>query len=164
MQIPHTKLRALHMDRQIHLAPPRQILNVAIPAMLRPPGHRPRALAPDLGGQLPVLGQVPRVAALRQGRERDVAAGLQARVGGELALAAVPFREDGRGRRAAEDARVDEAGELDAGNVPRGAGDAFEIPDGFGAVEVGRLVSLFCVSFCFEGPREKRDCGAYAEG
>ena len=54
--------------------------------------------------------------------------------GDEFAFAFVPLGENLRGRGAAEDARVDEAGEFDAGNVPGGAVDAFEVPDCFGAV------------------------------
>ena len=46
-------------------------------------------------------------------------------------FAGVPGLEDGGRGRAAEDARVDEAGEFDAGDVPGGAVDAFEVPDGF---------------------------------
>jgi hypothetical protein len=47
----------------------------------------------------------------------------------ELALARVPGGEDLGGRRAAEDARMDEAGELDVGDVARGAVDALKVPD-----------------------------------
>jgi len=37
------------MHRQIHFTPPREILDVAVPAVLRTPRYRPCALAADLG-------------------------------------------------------------------------------------------------------------------
>lgn len=53
----------------------------------------------------------------------------------ELGLAAVPLREDLGAGGTAQDARVDEAGEADVREVARGAEDAFEVPDGFRAVD-----------------------------
>ena len=64
---------------------------------------------------------------------------LEGRRGDEFAFAFVPVGENFGGRGAAEDARVDEAGEFDAGDVAGGAVDAFEVPDCFGAV--GGVVS-----------------------
>ena len=49
----------------------------------------------------------------------------------ELAFALVPGSEDLGAGCTAEDARVDEACETDAGDVATGAEDAFEVPDGF---------------------------------
>lgn len=54
--------------------------------------------------------------------------------GDEFAFAFVPVGEDFGRRGATENARVDEAGEFDAGDVAGGAVDAFEVPDCFGAV------------------------------
>ena len=73
----------------------------------------------------------------RLGWLRDNA--LKGRGGDEFAFAFVPLGEDFGRRGAAEDARVDEAGELDAGNVAGGAVDAFEVPYCFSAVQ-GLLV------------------------
>lgn len=57
-----------------------------------------------------------------------------ARVGGDqLPFALVPFRQDFRGGRAAQNARMDQACEAHTGDVARGAEDTFEIPDCFGA-------------------------------
>ena len=44
-------------------------------------------------------------------------------------FATVPFCENFRAWCAAKDARVDEAGKLDARNVSGGAVNAFEVPD-----------------------------------
>ena len=52
-------------------------------------------------------------------------------LGDELVLAAVPFGEDFGGGSAAEDTRVDEAGEADVWDMSGRAEYAFEIPDGF---------------------------------
>lgn len=49
--------------------------------------------------------------------------------GDELGFAGVPSFEDGGGRCAAQDARVNEAGEADAGDVAGGAVYAFEVPN-----------------------------------
>lgn len=50
----------------------------------------------------------------------------------EFSFALVPGFEDGLRGCAAEDARVNKAGKADTGNMPRGAEDAFEVPDCFG--------------------------------
>lgn len=128
MQIPHTKLRPLDMHRQENLRSPTQILDVAISPVLRAPRDRPRALFPNLVFQLPTRG--PRVYVLCVRRLGDRA--VEVRVcRDELAFALVPCLEDGGGGRAPEDAGVDEACEADAGDVARGAEDAFEVPNSF---------------------------------
>ena len=53
--------------------------------------------------------------------------------GDELSFALVPLGEDFGAGCAAEDTRVDEAGEADARDVAGGAKDAFEVPNGFGS-------------------------------
>lgn len=49
----------------------------------------------------------------------------------QLAFSLVPGREDFCRGRAAQDARVDETSEADAGDVARGTEDAFKIPNSF---------------------------------
>jgi len=56
--------------------------------------------------------------------------------GDELALTPIPFGENLGRRRAAKDTRVDDTSESNAGNMSRGAEDAFEVPDRFGAMEM----------------------------
>lgn len=70
--------------------------------------------------------------AQKDSRQRNVPLSQWIR-GNQLALAAVPFRQHLGRWRAAQDAGVDEAGELDVRDVPAGAVDAFEVPDGFGS-------------------------------
>lgn len=113
----------------------RQVLNITVPPMLRSPRDSPRALAANLLGEGDIArGDAARVAVVRQGGQRDVAAVLELRVGDELPLALVPRRQDlGRGR-AAQDPRVDEPREFHVRDVPRGAVDALEVPDCFRAV------------------------------
>lgn len=49
----------------------------------------------------------------------------------ELTLALVPDLKDFSGGCAAQNARMDQSGEADAGDVARGAEDTFEIPNSF---------------------------------
>lgn len=110
---------------------------LAVAAVLGAAGDGPRALVADLLGGRGV--GAPGVRAPGLGRERDDAVQL---VGcDELALAPVPRLQDLGGRRAAEDARVDEAGELDARDVAGRAVDALEVPDGLGSGAVVSKVS-----------------------
>lgn len=106
---------------------------LAVSPVLRSTRDSPRPLLADL--LLDVGGGDAGVGVEGLGRLGDVALEL---VGGdELALARVPGVEHvGRGR-AAQDARVDQAGELDVRDVPGRGVDAFEVPDSFGAVRVG---------------------------
>lgn len=52
MQVSNAKFRALNMHREEDLRPTTQILDIAVPAVLRASGNRPRALLPDLLFQL----------------------------------------------------------------------------------------------------------------
>lgn len=73
----------------------------------------------------------------------------------EVSFAFVPGGEDfGRGG-AAENARVDEAAELDAGDVARCAENAFKVPDGLG--------SGWSESCQFERERKESDKGKFEE-
>lgn len=96
-------------------------------------------------------------------RQGDVSVEL---VGGdELGFALVPGVEDFLGGSTAEDAGVDEAGELDVGDVAGGAVDAFKVPDGFGCGGV-ELVKEATLSFCcqHEMGREREERATYTIG
>ena len=84
-------------------------------------------------------------------RKSDLAVELVRR--NQLAFARIPVVENLCRRRAPENARVDEPGELDVGNVPACAVDALEIPDCFSAA---RSVSIWLVRYL--------NNGTYAEG
>ena len=99
--------------------------------MLRSSRDSPRALVANL--LLDVFGCAARVRILCVRRLCDIAAQVLVRFD-ELAFASVPGVEDFGGGSAPEDARVDEAGEADAGDVAGGAVNAFEVPDGFCSV------------------------------
>lgn len=73
----------------------------------------------------------------------------------QLALAFVPGLEDFGGRRTAENAGVDEPGELDVWDMSAGAVDAFKIPDCFGAGGETELVEARWAEWVG---------GSYAEG
>lgn len=97
--------------------------------MLRPTRNRARPLLADLLLDVGAGGAGVGVDGLR--RLGDVA--LELVSGDELALARIPGLEHvGRGR-AAQDARVDQARELDVRDVSRGGVDALEVPYSFGA-------------------------------
>lgn len=131
VQVANAKLGPRHMDGQIDLAAAREILNVAVAAVLGPAGDGPGALGGDALGQLGVGG--PGVRVERLGRLGNDAVRGQVRRGDQFGLAPVPLGQDLGRRRAAQDARVDEAGEFDAGDVTGRAVDAFEIPDCLGS-------------------------------
>lgn len=101
--------------------------SLAVPTMLRPSRNRPSPLFTNLLLQLRIRSAGVHVNRLR--RLRDVAVELVGR--DELALARVPGVEDLGGGGAPQDARVDEPGKFDTGDVSRGAVDSFKVPDCF---------------------------------
>jgi hypothetical protein len=127
VQVAHTKLGTSNMHRQIHLAAPAQVLDITVAAMLRSSRNRPGALLSHffLDSGVCASGVHTRL----EGRKGDVTVEL---IGGnELPLTLVPCGEDFGRRGAAKDTGVDEAGELDVGDVARRAVDAFKVPNGF---------------------------------
>lgn len=143
MQITDAEFRAFDMDRQVDFASAAEVLDIAIATMFRTAGDRARALGTDLRDDIGGCG-LTSVHVLRLGRLRDDA--VEGVCTDELAFALVPEGEDVGGGGAAEDAGVDEAGEADVRDVPRGAEDAFEVPDGFCA---GLSVSEICSVVAF---------------
>lgn len=111
MQVPDAEFRALDVDGQVHFAAAREVLDVAVAAVLGAAGHGAGAFAADLVFDL--LGGAAGVDVLRLGGEGDLPAGVVAEGGDELGFAAVPFCEDGGGGGASEDAWVDVAWESD---------------------------------------------------
>jgi hypothetical protein len=128
MQIPDGELRSLHVHGKVHFAATRQVLDIAVAAVLGAPWNRASALFADFLFGCFVCAAGVHILGLRG--ESYVA--VHVRAGFDQAgFALVPGVEDfGRGR-AAEDSWVDEAGEFDAGDVAGGAVDAFEVPDCF---------------------------------
>ena len=91
MQIADAELSPLDMDWQIRLAPPAQVFDIAVPAMLGPARDGPGTLFPDLG--LDIVRSASGVDVLRFRRLGDD----KARVGigtDELAFTAVPLGKD----------------------------------------------------------------------
>ena len=115
MEITDAELGTRDVHRQVHLAATREVLDVAIAAVLRAAGDRARALAADLLFDIGRRAAGMYVGGIR--RLRDDAVHVRARLD-QLALALVPRREDFRRRRAPEDPRVDEPCEAHAGDVP----------------------------------------------
>jgi hypothetical protein len=138
MQVTNRELRSVNMHRQIHLATPAEVLDIAVSTVLRTARDSPRTLAADLG-----LGLLIRTTGVNIDRLRWVGDfAVQLVRFDQIALTLVPRRQDLGGGCTAQDTGVDEAGELDVGDVAGGAEDALEIPDSFcsGAVLVkGRL-------------------------
>jgi hypothetical protein len=71
VQIAHTKLRTLDQHRQENLTAPRQILDIAVPAMLRSTGYSSCAFLPDL--IFDILSCATGMDVLGLGRLRDIA-------------------------------------------------------------------------------------------
>lgn len=132
MKVSDAELCAGNVHGQKDFRAARQVLDIAVPAVFRTPRYRSRALFPNFLFQVSCRGARVHVLWLRGLCDRAV----EVRVCGyELCFARVPGREDGGGGRAAEDARMDEAGEADTWDVAGGTEYAFEVPDGFGAGE-----------------------------
>ena len=127
MQISNTELRPLYMNRQIYLTAPRQILDIAVPAMFRPTRNSSCALFANLGLDL-FTGRTG-VHGFRLGRLCDNAG--QRGGGNQFCFTFIPLGEDLGGGCAAQNARVDETSEADARDVSGGTEYAFEIPDCF---------------------------------
>ena len=151
VQVAHAELGALDVHGQVHFAAARQVLDVAVAAVFGTAGDGARALFANLGLCLLVRGAG--VHALWFGGLGDDA--FESRGGDKFGFAPVPFCEDLRGWRAAEDAWVDETSELDAGDVAGGAKDAFEVPDclcGLGVVLVKETAAVVFVEYPGEAP------------
>jgi hypothetical protein len=115
VQIAHTELRALNMYRQENLRSPREILDIAVTSMLGTTRDRPRALLANLFLQRRICRSSMYVLGLRRLGD-DARVRVRASLD-QLTFALVPGCEDfGRGR-AAQDARVDQPREADAGDV-----------------------------------------------
>ena len=111
VQVAHAQAGAIHIDGEEHLGAARQILDVAVAAVLAR-RHGARAF----GGGL-VAGLAAHLAHVgRAGRRRVGQAGHAVGVGGdEGALALVPHLQHGPVRQAADEAGMDEAGEVTPG-------------------------------------------------
>ena len=136
MEVADAELGPRHVDGQEDLAPAAQVLDIAVAAVLGAAGDRARALGANFVLERARRGACVHVLGLRRLGDDALEVGRADEVG----LAAVPLGEDLRRGRAAEDARVDEAGEAQVGDVAGGAEDAFKVPDCFGAGMEGRLV------------------------
>lgn len=148
VQVSHRKSSSLHVHRQIRLTSPRQVLDIAIPAMLRSTRHSPRSLAPNLRLDLPRSGAGVDIEGLRRVRDDTVFDGSCV---DEFLLATVPLCEELGGRHGAHDAGVDETREADAGDVSRGTEDAFKVPNGFGRLGVLVVEEAAAVVFVKDG-------------
>lgn len=113
MQVSNAELGPWHVHRQVNLASPRQVLDVAVSSMLRPAGDC----------SCPFLGHLARnVFICRAG----VSVQLKGKIGhrarkciclDKLSLASIPLGQNLMGGGAAENTGMNEAGEFDAWNV-----------------------------------------------
>ena len=91
MQVADAELGALDVDRQIHLAAPRKVLDIAVPAVLWAARNGPGTFLSDLF--LDIIGAASGVHAGRQRREGNVAVHVGASRD-QLSLTLVPCLED----------------------------------------------------------------------
>ena len=125
VQIAHRETAAGHIDREVDLRAARQILDVAIAAMFAR-RHGAGALGADFG-----LGIALGAAGMRGRRERRIGEARHAgRIGrDQRGLALVPVRQHFRIGQAADQAGMDQAGKVHAGNVARRGVEALDVPD-----------------------------------
>ncbi|EAY64674.1 conserved hypothetical protein [Burkholderia cenocepacia PC184] len=127
VQVADRQARAIHVHGEKHLRAARQILDVAIAAMLAR-RHRARALR---GG---LVARVAReLAHVRGGRERRIRERRHAlgRGGDQAGFARVPGFQQSRIGQAADQAGVNQAREIHARNMARARVDTMKIPDRF---------------------------------
>ena len=134
MEVAYAELCAFHVDGQVDFGATAKSLDVAVATMFWPSWYRSRSLLTYL--LLQFSRRRPSMHVLRIRRLSDGAVEVCMR-GDELGFALVPRIENFGGGRAAQDARVDEPSEADAGDVARRAEYALEVPDGFCADRVG---------------------------
>ena len=114
MQVADTEFRAFDVDREEDFAASRQVLDVAVPAVFGAPGHGAGSFFPNF--LFYVLGGAAGMHIHGLRRESNLSTGIGER-GYELRFAAVPFRKNLGGGRAAEDAGVNVAREADVRDV-----------------------------------------------
>ena len=142
VQVANAEFSALDVHGEVDLAATAKVLDVAVSAMLRAAGYGARAFLADL--VFYAAGAAAGVHVLGLGRLGDDFMEILRGVGAdELAFTTVPLGEDFSGGSAAEDAGVDEAGEADMGDMAGGGKNAFEVPDGFGAVRGQACQQMF---------------------
>mmetsp|Transcript_20753 Transcript_20753/g.67150 ORF Transcript_20753/g.67150 Transcript_20753/m.67150 type:complete len:531 (-) Transcript_20753:214-1806(-) len=150
VHVAHRQVGARHEDGQIERAAARQVLDVAIPAVLTA-GHRARRLGRDavphrvgahLAGAVAELAE-HRAALVWQAGERPcvaVAAGCllcrRAFFVHQCLLALVPHGQQLGRRGGPNQPRVDEPSEAHARDVARAAVDALKVPDGLGRLRI----------------------------
>ena len=115
MQVADAEFRTLDVYRQEDFGSAREVLDVAVPAVFGAAGDCSRALTADLLFQIFICGSGMDILGLRRLGDDAVVCGLAGL--DELAFALVPGCEDFGARCTAQDARVDEACETDAGDV-----------------------------------------------
>lgn len=116
VQIPHTEACAFDVHGQVNLASSRQVLDVAVAAVLWATRDGASTFARDLlldVGRGRASSNVLRIGRLSD----DAAAAVHGR--DELALAPIPFSQNFRRGRAAQDSGVNQAGKLDSWDVSR---------------------------------------------
>lgn len=116
VQIPHTEARAFDVHGQVDLASSRQVLDVAVAAVLWATRDGASTFARNL--LLDVACGRASSNVLRIGRlGNDATAAVHG--SDELTLALIPFSQNFRRGRAAQDSGVNQAGKLDAWDVSR---------------------------------------------
>jgi hypothetical protein len=137
MQVANAKLGPWNMHWQIDLATAGKILDVAIAAMFWTSRDRPRSLFGNLLGDGLIC--CAGMAIVFQGRICDSTCEIGCR--DQFAFTTIPFSEYFSRGSAAQNSRVDEACEFDAGDVSGGAIDALKVPDSLGPTEASVLMS-----------------------
>jgi len=131
VQIADRELRTLDVHWQVDFGATRQVLDVAVAAVLRSTWNRASTLFANL--LFDVITTTTNVYALWVWRKSYVAAHV-ATLLDELAFTIVPCLEHLGRRCTTKNTRMDQTSEADAWDMTRGAIDAFEVPDSFGSV------------------------------
>lgn len=135
MQIADRKLGPSDVHGQVRHASSGNVVNVDVAAVLGTSRDRSRALLRNLG--LDVVASLAAVRIHLVGRLRyNLACVSLSTSSNQLSLSPVPFCENLCRGSAAQNARVNQTGEANTGNVSAAAVDAVKVPDGLGRLRV----------------------------
>lgn len=127
VQVPDGELGTSNMDRQVHFAATREVLDITIAAVFWSAGDGASSLTADLLFDAVVSSSHVYVRGI--GWLSDVTAHVRA-LADECGFTVIPCLQHFMGGCTTQDTGMDETCETHAGDVARGAIDALEVPDG----------------------------------
>ncbi|KAH3678627.1 hypothetical protein OGATHE_000177 [Ogataea polymorpha] len=130
MQVPDTQLGSVHVDRQVHLGPARQVLDVAVATVFRTARYGSSSLC-QFGLQFQAASTRVGVLFRWQVGHHEVCVWVRLH---ELCLSSGPLCQDFVAGSGSNNSWMDKASKTDARDVSGGAVDALEVEHGLGSL------------------------------